>query len=106
MDTALLAQLGSAGLAGSKAATPARTAMLDKAREAGREFEAVFLSTVMAQMFAGIEGEGPMGTAGTGGDVWRSFLTDEYAKEIAASGGIGIADQVMRELISLQETGS
>jgi len=93
-----------AALTGAKgaAAKPA-----DKAREAAREFETVFLSTVLAQMFASVgEGEGPLGAEGAGGETWRSFLTDEYAKEIAGSGGIGIADQVMRELLTLQETGS
>ena len=57
-------------------------------------------------MFSTIEqGDGPLGGGGTGGETWRSFLTDEYAKEIAKSGGIGIADQVQRELLTLQETG-
>ena len=40
---------------------------------------------------------------GTGGETWRSFLTEEYANEITKAGGIGIADQVMREILSLQE---
>ena len=44
------------------------------------------------QMFTGI-GEGPFGGGG-GAGVWRSFLTDEYAKTFAKSGGIGIADHV------------
>ncbi len=41
--------------------------------------------------------------AGNGNGVWRSLLTEEYAKSIAASGGIGIADQIQSQLISLQE---
>ena len=105
MSDPLMAQLGRVHTgAGAVATTGASTA--DRARTAAREFETVFLSTVMAQMFSGIEGEGPMGTAGAGGDIWRSFLTEEYAKEISNAGGIGIADGVMRELIALQETGS
>jgi Rod binding domain-containing protein len=35
--------------------------------------------------------------------MWRSLLTDQYAKSIAKSGGIGIADQVYRSLIAHQE---
>ena len=57
------------------------------------------------QMFTGIDGEGPFGGNGATG-VWRSFLTDAYAKSFAKAGGIGIADQVYRSLISHQEIGS
>ena len=53
-------------------------------------------------MFTGIDGDGPFGGNGAAG-VWRSMLTDEYAKSFANSGGIGIADQVYRTLIAQQE---
>ena len=45
------------------------------------------------QMFTGIDGDGPFGGNGAT-KVWRSFLTEEYAKSFAKAGGIGIADQV------------
>ena len=54
------------------------------------------------QMFTGLEGEGPMGGNGATG-MWRSFLTDEYAKGFAKAGGIGIADQVYSALLAQQE---
>lgn len=73
-----------------------------KAREAAQEFEAVFLNSMMQQMFAGLEGDGPMGGNGATG-VWRSMLTDEYAKSFAKNGGIGIADEVYRTLLAQQE---
>jgi Rod binding domain-containing protein len=82
----------------------AKTANVEKAKQTAQEFESVFLSTVLAQMFSTVEGgSGPLGGEGTGGETWRSFLTDEYANEITKAGGIGIADQVMREILSLQE---
>jgi len=56
-------------------------------------------------MFTGISGDGPFGGGGAVG-VWRSMLTDEYAKSFAKSGGIGIADQVYRTLIARQEANS
>ena len=34
--------------------------------------------------------------------VWRSFLTDEYAKSFAKTGGIGIATDVYSELLRHQ----
>lgn len=76
----------------------------DKARATAQDFEAVFLNIMFGQMFAGV-GEGPYG-GGHAAGVWRSFLTDEYAKSFAKNGGIGIADQVYRALLEQQETRS
>lgn len=73
-----------------------------KARTAAQDFEAVFLNSMFQHMFTGIDGDGPFGGTGATG-VWRSLLTDEYAKSFAKSGGIGIADQVYRTLIAQQE---
>jgi Rod binding domain-containing protein len=73
-----------------------------RAREVATDFETVFLNSMFAQMFTGLDGEGPFGGKGTNG-VWRSFLTEEYAKTFAKTGGIGIADQVYRQLLALQE---
>jgi peptidoglycan hydrolase FlgJ len=72
-----------------------------KARAAAEGFETVFLNSMLQQMFANV-GEGPF-SGGPGAGVWRSFLTDEYAKSIVKSGGIGIADHVQRELLAQQE---
>ena len=87
------------------ALAPKATADHTKAKAAAQDFEAVFLNSMFQQMFTGIEGEGPFGGSGATG-VWRSFLTDEYAKSFAKAGGIGIADQVYRSLISHQEKAS
>jgi Rod binding domain-containing protein len=72
------------------------------ARAKAVEFESVFLNSMFSQMQTGIDGEGPFG-GGVGTGVWRSFLTDEYAKSFAKAGGIGIADHVYRALIAQQE---
>ncbi|MBO6508738.1 MAG: rod-binding protein [Roseibium sp.] len=71
-------------------------------REAAEEFEAVFLNTMLQQMFTGLENGGTWGK-GHGADAWQSLLIDEYARSISAAGGIGLADSVERELIRLQE---
>jgi flagellar protein FlgJ len=73
-----------------------------RAHEQAQDFEAVFLGTMFNHMFTAADGDGPLGnTQGTG--PWRSFLTDAFAKSVAKSGGVGIADQVYRSLISHQE---
>lgn len=76
-----------------------------KAKAAAQDFEAVFLTSMFQQMFAGVQGDGPMGGTGATG-TWRSFLTDEFAKSFAKAGGIGIADQVYGSLLAQQEARS
>jgi Rod binding domain-containing protein len=72
-----------------------------KAKAAAQDFEAVFLNSMFQSMFTGIGGEGPFGGNGATG-VWRSFLTDEYAKSFAKAGGIGIAKEVYSTLMARQ----
>jgi len=77
----------------------------ERAHKAAQDFEAVFLNSMFQHMFTGIDGEGPFGGKGATG-MWRSVLTDQYAKSVAKAGGVGIADQVYRSLIAHQETRS
>jgi len=91
-----------------KAAVPGANfsdASKTKAKAAAQDFEGVFLNSMMQQMFTGLQGEGPMGGNGATG-IWRSFLTDEFAKGFAKAGGIGIADQVYGTLLAQQEARS
>jgi Rod binding domain-containing protein len=76
-----------------------------KARKTALEFESMFLEQSLERMFATTGGEGPLGDSGAGSEVYRSMLVKEYAGTIAKSGGVGIADQIYREIIKLQEGG-
>jgi peptidoglycan hydrolase FlgJ len=100
---ALASQTGMASL-NALAATDSKPASAAKAKARGSatDFEAVFLSSMFNQMFSGLDGEGPFGGSGAAG-VWRSFLSDEYAKIFAKSGGVGLADEVYRSLLAQQE---
>ena len=59
-----------------------------KAKAASEQFESMFLNTMLQQMFTGVDGDGPMGGSGAL-KIWRSFMTDQYAKTFAKTGGIG-----------------
>ena len=91
----------SASLAGS---APKLPSLEERTRATARDFEGMFLNSMLQQMFAGV-GEGPFG-GGHAASVWRSFLTDEYAKSIARNGGLGIANHVYKSLLALQEAKS
>ena len=87
---------------GGTAAQPAKTVDTKKAYEAAKEFEAVFLSQMLQHMFAGIKTNNVFG-GGPGEDMYRSMMVNEYGKVLAQSGGVGITDAVMREIIRIQE---
>jgi Rod binding domain-containing protein len=72
-----------------------------KAQATATDFEAMFLNSMFSQMTAGLKGEGPFGdTPSTG--VWRSMLTEQYSKQFAKAGGVGISNEVYRTLILTQ----
>ena len=76
-----------------------------KAKATATDFEAMFLNSMFSQMMSGVKGEGPFGdTPGTG--VWRSMLTEQYSKNFAKAGGVGISDDVFRTLIMQQAKSS
>jgi len=89
-------------LQGQQPKAPAKGLDLAKAREAAEEFEAVFLSQMLGNMFAGIKTDKVFG-GGHGEDAYRAMMVQEYGKAMSANGGVGIADAVMREIIQLQE---
>ena len=102
MSFAMPGALSTGALAQQQAAQAKTTAPLDKkARKSAQDFEAVFLNSMFQQMYAGIKGDGPFGGS-QGVGVWRSFLTEQYAKSIAKAGGIGIAKDVYRTLLQHQ----
>ena len=97
-----LSPLGSSANAALAAAQdPAKAKLAKKTKGAAQEFEAVFLNSMFQQMFESI-GKGPFG-GGSAAGVWRTMLTDEYAKAFSKAGGLGIADHVQRALMAQQE---
>lgn len=83
----------------SNALDPAKAA---KAKKQSDDFEAMFLEQMTQHMFSSTGAEGPLGQNGTGGDVWRTQLTNQYAQQIQKAGGIGVSAQIMREMLNLQ----
>jgi Rod binding domain-containing protein len=91
-----------ANVALAGAGVGAKSIAAAKARVASQDFEAVFINSMVNQMFTAIGGEGPFG-GGAGAGVWRSFLSEEYSKSFSKAGGIGIASHVYDSLLAQQE---
>ena len=84
MLTAVRSPAATAALASLDPKAPGGKAA--KAKETGQDFEQVFINSMFQQMFSGV-GQGPF-NGGPGASIWRSFLTDEYARSFVRSGGI------------------
>ncbi len=73
-----------------------------RAWSTAQDFESMFVNTMFESMSTDIDGEGPFG-GGPATGIWRSFLTQEYAKSFVKHGGIGLASRVYDSLLAHQE---
>lgn len=89
-------------LQGGTPTAPNRTTDPVLAKKTAEQFEGIFITQFLGQMFAGIKSDGPFG-GGQGEEMFRSLMMDEYGKQIAAQGGFGLSAAVTRELLKTQE---
>lgn len=87
--------------AGQPAQSAAELAARGRIDKTAQDFEASFLSVMLGQMFAGVDTSGPFG-GGQGEQMFRSFMNDAIARQVTATGGVGVADAVKREMLKLQ----
>jgi Rod binding domain-containing protein len=84
------------------AGQPAAGSVEDKARKAAQDFEAFFLSQMFEFMSSGLKTDGPFG-GGQAETTWRSFLNDQYGREMAKTSSIGISNMVYSQMLKIQE---
>jgi Rod binding domain-containing protein len=81
---------------------PKKTADEAQARKSAQQFEGYFLAQFVDRMFQGVPKDSLAG-GGNGEEIFRGLMSQEYGKAMAAHGGVGIADQVYREILKTQE---
>jgi flagellar protein FlgJ len=79
-------------------ADPAKRLAIEKA---AKDFEASFINAMLEPMFEGVSASAPFG-GGQGEEAFKSFLTEAFAKQMTARGGLGVAASVQREMLKLQ----
>jgi flagellar protein FlgJ len=106
MDTNnLIARQAMTAHDGAKAApasynkTPQTPQAIEKA---AKDFEQVFLSQMFQHMFENVETDKVFG-GGHAETMFRSFMIDEYAKQVSNSGRIGLSDQIRDSMLRMQE---
>ena len=77
----------------------------NKVKESAESFEAFFLTRMMESMFEGVATDGMFG-GGHAEKIYRSLLLDEYGKEMAKLGTVGVKDYVMQAILQMQESAS
>jgi peptidoglycan hydrolase FlgJ len=85
------------------AGIPDRAGIDPRLRETAEEFESVFLAQVLQTMNVGLGGPGAMSDGDN--EAWAGMLQEEYGRLISKSGGIGVADALLREMLKMQEVG-
>jgi flagellar protein FlgJ len=74
-----------------------------RVRQQAEDFEGVFLNTLTKQMFSSLKTDEASMGGGFGEETWRSMQAEQLANTMAQNGGLGIADQLLPDLLALQE---
>ena len=77
-----------------------------RARAQATELEGVFLNTLMKEMFSSLKSDGDAFGGGFAEDTWRGMQAEQMSAAMAESGGIGLADAILGDLLALQEAAS
>jgi peptidoglycan hydrolase FlgJ len=80
--------------------TPSQIA---KVRQQAEEFEGVFLNTLTKELFSSIKTDESVMGGGFGEETWRSMQSEQLAASMAQNGGLGIAEQLLPDLLAMQE---
>lgn len=75
---------------------------LAKTKASAKQFEGVFISEMLSHMFEGTETDPEFG-GGQGETMFKSLLVNEYGKQMSQGKGIGIADQLQKMMINIQQ---
>lgn len=75
----------------------------EKLHKQAVELEGVFLNTLMKEMFSSIDTSEESFGGGFAEETWRGMQAEQFASALAEKGGIGLADNLMSDLLRMQE---
>ncbi len=97
-----LSRMASADIAMVRAKAGIDAKRMAEIDTAAKDFESMFISELLAPMFDTVPVDSEFG-GGQGEETWRGLMVQQYGKQIAASGGIGLADTIKAHMIQMQE---
>ena len=101
-DQTSFSAIASQAVAQGRATAPPPSADNTAIKASAEKFVGMFMSQMFTEMFEGVGTNSVFG-GGTGEEMFKSVLVDEYGKAAAKQGGMGLTDQIMRALIAQQE---
>lgn len=82
---------------------PSQSANPAKMAKAAQDFEAMAIGQLLQPMFDTVKTDkGPFGGS-AGEEAWKPMLIQEFAKKIAAHGGLGLAKPIYDAMLRMQE---
>ncbi|WP_419898088.1 rod-binding protein [Roseomonas sp. USHLN139] len=94
-----------AGAAAGQVSRPQQSRSPEAMRKTAQEFEAQMLGAMLQPMFETLPTNGPMG-GGAAEAQWRPMLVEQFGKQMAKAGGVGIGNAVYRDMMRLQAPSS
>jgi Rod binding domain-containing protein len=82
---------------------PAIPADPAKLEQAARDFEAMAIGQLLQPLFDTVDSAHGLFGGGAGEESWKPLLVQEYAKQITAHGGLGLAKPVYEQMLHMQE---
>lgn len=80
----------------------AKGASMERIEATAKAFESQFISQMVEAMYAGHDPKESLGGSDAE-ETYQSMLITEYGKIISRAGGLGIADQIKRSMLKMQE---
>ncbi|KQU96691.1 rod-binding protein [Devosia sp. Root105] len=99
----MLSSASGLGFAGQNKTTTLSPAQVGHLREQAKDLEGVFLNTLMKEMFASLKTDESAMGGGFAEETWRGMQAEQMADVLARSGGVGLADALLPDLIAAQE---
>ncbi len=72
--------------------------------QTAKDFEAMVLGEMLGPMFNTVDSARGLFGGGSAEQTWKPMLTQQLAKQMAASGGLGLAMPVFQQMLRMQES--
>jgi flagellar protein FlgJ len=90
--------------ASTKLARPTQSVDLAKIAKSANDFEAMAIGQLLQPMFDTVDTSKSTFGGGAGEQAWKPMMVQEFAKQIAAHGGLGLAKPVYDAMLRMQQT--
>ncbi len=97
--------VASSPLAGpSNVTKPSQSVDPTKVAKSAHDFEAMAIGQLLQPMFDTVDSSHDAFGGGPGEEAWKPMLVQEFAKQIEAHGGLGLAKPIYDAMLRMQET--